>query len=139
MRVGRLNSECPMPKCEILVVAVLARLVLALIGLGNTFAHAAEKDWFVPLGPPPPAAPRRISGGEGMPPLPLPATPLRRTERKREPSPPKLLAKVVWGETASYTYENGASTQVSDWNLCPGDAVQLIKKASNSLGVPYGS
>jgi len=107
--------------------------------LSSAWAQAAEKDWFVPLGPPPPAAPRRISGGEGMPPLPLPATPLRRTERKREPSPPKLLAKVVWGETAAYTYENGASAQISDWNQCPGDAPQLMKKASSSLGVPYGS
>jgi Domain of unknown function (DUF4159) len=117
------------------------RICAAIVGLcvGSALIRADEKDWFVPLGPPPPAAPRRISGGEGMPPLPLPATPLRRTERKREPAPPKLLAKVVWGETASFTYENGAATQISDWNLCPGDAAQLIKKASSSLGVPYGS
>ncbi len=33
-------------------------------------------------------------GGESFPPLPLPATPIRRTERKREPAPPALVGKV---------------------------------------------
>src|SRR3974390_1788228 len=103
--------------------------------VGIALSRADEKDWFVPLGPPPPAAPRRISGGEGMPPLPLPATPLRRTERKREPSPPKLIAKVIWGDSASFTYDNGSSTKVADWNLCPGDLQQLMKRASERLGV----
>ena len=110
-----------------------------LLGAAALAAQAGEKDWFVPLGPPPPAAPRRISGGEAFPPLPLPATPLRRTERKREPTPPKLLAKVVWGETASFTYDDGTRTQVSDWNLCPGDLAQLMRKASGPLGLPFGS
>ena len=114
---------------------------LALVGmLGSTLAFGAgENDWFVPLGPPPQAAPRRISGGESFPPLPLPATPLRRTERKREPSPPKLIAKVIWGDSASFTYADGTSTKVADWNLCPGDLQQLMKRASERLGVNYGS
>ena len=38
-------------------------------------------------GPPPPAKPHRRKAGESFPPLPLPATPLRRTERKRPPAP----------------------------------------------------
>jgi len=105
----------------------------------SLLVSADERDWFVPLGPPPPAAPRRISGGEAFPPLPLPATPLRRTERKREPSPPPLIGKVIWGESASFTYENGHSTRVADWNLCPGDVQQLMKQASDRLGVTYGS
>ncbi len=113
-------------------------LVAALFGT-SLLAQAAEKDWFVPLGAPPEAAPRRISGGESFPPLPLPATPLRRTERKREPSPPKLVAKVVWGESATFTYESGATTRVADWNLCPGDLQQLLKRATERLGVAYGS
>ena len=106
---------------------------------GGLALRAAESDWFVPLGPPPQAAPRRISGGEAFPPLPLPATPLRRTERKREPSPPKLIAKVIWGDSASFTYADGTSTRVADWNLCPGDLQQLMKRASERLGVNYGS
>lgn len=43
---------------------------------------------------PPQASQNRISGGESFPPLPLPATPVRRTERKREPAPPALVGKI---------------------------------------------
>ncbi|MCL2640517.1 MAG: DUF4159 domain-containing protein [Phycisphaerales bacterium] len=43
---------------------------------------------------PPQASQNRISGGESFPPLPLPATPVRRTERKREPAPPALIGKI---------------------------------------------
>ncbi len=43
---------------------------------------------------PPVAQQNRISGGESFPPLPLPATPVRRTERKREPAPPALVGKI---------------------------------------------
>jgi hypothetical protein len=113
-------------------------LLIGCCGAGSV-GLAGEQDWFVPLGAPPQAAPRRISGGESFPPLPLPATPLRRTERKREPSPPKLIAKVIWGESASFTYDNGAKAEISDWNLCPADLQQLMRKASGPLGVAYGS
>src|SRR5947208_447485 len=92
-------------------VAVLA------VWLSGVASFAGENDWFKPLGLPPQAAPRRIGGGESFPPLPLPATPLRRTERKREPSPPKIIAKVIWGEAAEFAYDNGMKTQVADWNL----------------------
>jgi hypothetical protein len=112
---------------------------LAFLLGGAIFSRADENDWFVPLGPPPEAAKRRISGGESFPPLPLPATPLRRTERKREPSAPKLAAKIVWGEDASFTYDTGAQTQIADWNLCPGDLQQIMKAASDRLGVTYGA
>ncbi len=112
---------------------------LALLLGGTIVSSAAEKDWFVPLGPPPEAGKRRISGGESFPPLPLPATPLRRTERKREPSPPKLIAKVAWGEEATYTYDEGGKTRIADWNLCPGDLQQLMKAASARLGTTYGA
>ena len=44
----------------------------------------------------PKAAPQRRNGGEGMPPLPLPATPLRRSEKKREPSPPALVGNITF-------------------------------------------
>ena len=104
---------------------------MALLLGGALFSQAGENDWFVPLGPPPEAAKRRISGGEAFPPLPLPATPLRRTERKREPSPPKLAAKIVWGEDASFTYGSGEQTRIADWNLCPGDLQQLMKPPAN--------
>jgi len=47
---------------------------------------------------PPPARPHRRAGGESFPPLPLPATPVRRSERKREPSPPVLVAKIKYAK-----------------------------------------
>jgi len=78
----------------IMVRAFLLGMVI-LVSSGLSSYGASENDWFVPLGKPPEAPPKRISGGEGMAPLPLPATPLRRTERKRQPTPPALFGKVV--------------------------------------------
>ncbi len=101
-------------------------------------APADEKEWFVPLGQPPQTPPKRISGGESFPPLPLPATPLRRTERKRQPSPPKLIGKVMWGEKANFAYENGMACEIADWNLCPTDVKKILEKAGNALGMRYG-
>ncbi|MEI7729450.1 MAG: DUF4159 domain-containing protein [Verrucomicrobiota bacterium] len=115
------------------------RIALALVVLTGLELLAGENEWLVPLGPPPQAAPRRINGGEGVAPLPLPATPLRRSERKRDPSPPKLLTKVIWGDTAEYKFENGRAAQVADWNQCPADLQQIMQKASGTVGTPYGS
>ncbi len=113
--------------------------VLLLLPLAAGFLPAGENEWLVPLGQAPRAAPRHISGGEGVPPLPLPATPLRRTERKRDPAPPTLIGKVVWGESGEYKYANGQTTQVADWNLCPDDLAQLMRKAGRWFGLAYGS
>lgn len=110
-----------------------------LLAVVPVLAGAGENDWLVPLGQPPRAAPRHISGGEGVPPLPLPATPLRRTERKRDPSPPTLIGKVVWGESGEYQYADGHKTAVADWNLCPDDLAQLMRKAGRWFGLSYGS
>lgn len=115
------------------------RLGLSLLVLVAMAAQAGENDWFVPLGKPPEAPPKRISGGEAFPPLPLPATPLRRTERNRQPTPPSLFGKVVWGEQSSFTYGEGQSTKISDWNLCPADLQQLFSKVRDRLGLQYGS
>lgn len=98
-----------------------------------------ENQWWVPLGPPPQAAPKRISGGAGIPPLPLPATPLRRSERKREPRPPLLVGKLVWGEAGEYRYDSGETRAISDWNLCPDDVAQLMRKAGRWFGLNYGT
>jgi len=114
-------------------------LIIGLVVVTAVAALGEESEWFKPLGQPPKATPRRISGGEAFPPLPLPATPLRRSERKREPRPPTLVGKVVWGESATFTFDNGNAEQISDWNLCPADAQQLLRKASRWFGLTYGS
>ena len=111
--------------------------IFSLVLVAGMLAAASENDWFVPLGPPPKAAPRHISGGESFPPLPLPATPLRRSERKKDPAPPKLIGKVVWGETATFGGDGGG--EIADWNLCPADLQSLMRGSSQALGVRYGS
>jgi len=111
---------------------------LLLVYFSQAAFGAGESDWFVPLGKPPDAPPKRISGGEGFPPLPLPATPLRRSERHRQPSPPSLFGKVIWGEQGSFTYPGGNTTKITDWNLCPADLHRLFDKVQGKLGLQYG-
>lgn len=62
----------------------------------------ADEDHSGPIdcGPPPMAKPQFRTGGESFPPLPLPATPLRRSEKKRPPSPPALVGKMAMGPGA---------------------------------------
>ncbi len=72
------------------VFAIFALGVLATIG-----SAARGDDFQNPKAVIPPIAHQnRISGGESFAPLPLPATPLRRTERKRDPAPPALVGKI---------------------------------------------
>jgi hypothetical protein len=112
---------------------------LLILVLSQSVRAASESDYFVPLGKPPDAPPKRISGGEGVAPLPLPATPLRRSERHRQPTPPSLFGKVIWGEQGSFTYPGATnSTQISDWNLCPADLQHLFGKVQGQLGLQYG-
>ncbi len=90
-----------------------------------------------PCGLPPEAKPQRVKGGEAFPPLPLPATPLRRTERKREPAPPTLVGKLVWGEHRSQILPDGRKVGWYDWNTDPADMQRLLKFANSALHVRY--
>lgn len=119
-------------------MALISRLAVLALAWTSLSALAGENDWFVPLGKPPEAPPKRINGGEAFPPLPLPATPLRRTERNRQPTPPSLFGKVVWGEQGSFTAGDGVKTKIADWNLCPDDLKQLFNKVQAKLGLQYG-
>jgi hypothetical protein len=60
-----------------------------------------------------------------MPPLPLPAVPLRRSEPKAEPAPPLMIAKVEYGTT-------------QDWNTDPGDIDNLMRHVRSAVGLWYG-
>jgi len=112
-------------------------LALGLVAGAARGGGGGEDDWLRPIGGGKVAAPQRIQGGESFPPLPLPATPLRRTERKRPPAPPLLVGKVVWGAAADFAFEDGSKLRVEDWNMCPADAQQLLKGAAKVLGVEY--
>ncbi len=98
----------------------------------------AENDWFIYLGDKAPskAPPKQINAAEALPPLPLPATPLRRTERKKPPQPDTLVGKVIWGESASFTDSDGGEMQIADWNLCPTDVQRLLEKVRET-GLSY--
>ncbi len=69
--------------------------------------------------------PTRQTAAEGMPPLPLPAVPLRRSEPKAEPAPPLMMAKLEYGTT-------------QDWNTDPGDADNLMRHVREAVGLWYG-
>jgi Domain of unknown function (DUF4159) len=69
-------------------------------------------------------------------PLPLPATPLRRTERKKPPQPDYLVGKVIWGQSASFVDTTGQKLKIADWNLCPTDAEKFVQNA-RALDLAY--
>src|SRR5213593_4693014 len=91
-------------------------------GLGS--AQAADRKVGT-CGPPPRKNPERQTSAEGMPPLPLPAVPLRRSEPKAEPTPPLMIAKLEYGTT-------------QDWNTDPGDVDNLMRHCRYQLGLWYG-
>ncbi|NQT00452.1 MAG: hypothetical protein HQ580_00360, partial [Planctomycetes bacterium] len=91
-------------------------------------AVGKENDWLTYLGnkTQSKAPPKHMSAAEALPPLPLPATPLRRTERKKPPQPDYLVGKVIWGESASFVDSSGDKMDIADWNLCPTDMEKLV-------------
>ncbi len=90
-------------------------------------------------GPPPPAKPQRRTGGESFPPLPLPATPIRRTERKRPPAPPALVGKIALGPVKWTTDAKGRRGSYRDWMTDPADMINLLNWSNRQLGLRYRS
>ena len=116
-------------------MAARALVLLLLIVVGVT----AQDRYDGPCGIPPRAKPRRIKGGEAFPPLPLPVTPLRRTERKRDPSPPVLMGKIQYGGEHTFTLNDGRAITYLDWNKDPNDLVRLLDEARRRLNIRYRS
>ncbi len=103
--------------------------VVVTLTVGVSFAVADFR--------PPRAKPQRRKGGEAFPPLPLPATPLRRTEKKREPSPPTLICRVRHGSKPRQIRYEGETYTFWDWNTNAGCEKNLLKKVASQLGQPY--
>jgi hypothetical protein len=82
------------------------------------------------------AKPHRRKGGESFPPLPLPVTPLRRTEKKRPPAPPVLFTRLQYGKKRMVEYE-GEMVEFYDWNTDPDCLKALCKRSRRRLGVRY--
>jgi len=112
---------------------------LLLLVLVATVPAVLAAEFNVPKGPcgsAPPAKPHRRKGGESFPPLPLPATPLRRTEKKRPPAPPPLVAKIQYGDVREIE-RDGETIRYYDWNKDPGDVAMLLNVANRALGIQY--
>ncbi|MCE9592533.1 MAG: DUF4159 domain-containing protein [Planctomycetes bacterium] len=77
------------------------------------------------LGPPPRQDPQRQTSAESLPPLPLPATPMRRSEPKAEPAPPLFMGKLKYGDTQDYMPN-------------PGDVDNLLRQVRYQLDAWYG-
>lgn len=92
----------------------------------------------ITCGPPPKARPQHRTGGESFPPLPLPVTPLRRTEKKRPPSPPALIGKMAMGPIRWDT-RGGKRVKYRDWMTDPADVRTLLQWTSQRLGINYRS
>lgn len=71
-------------------------------------------------------APAQFSGAEGVPPLPLPAVPLRRTEKKNPPRPPVLIAKLATNDRV-------------DWATSPEDAKNLLRWMARKMKVNFST
>ena len=92
----------------------------------------------IDCGPPPQAKPQSRTGGESFAPLPLPVTPLRRSEKKRPPSPPALVGKVALGAPRWIT-RDGQRVMYRDWMTDPADIDTLLKWTNQKLGIFYRS
>jgi len=102
----------------------LAAGLLDGFGLGSNIVQEETKYTCTPK--PPAKPPAQHSAAESLPPLPLPAVPLRRTEKKNPPRPPVLIAKI-------------ATQRRSDWATNPADSKNLLRWMSKNLNVHFSS
>ncbi len=85
---------------------------------------------------PPRAKPHRRSAGESLPPLPLPATPLRRSERKRQPAPPALIGMVTF-TGSQFVIKDGKRVRAERFPTTQIDVERLTNYANHRLGIRY--
>lgn len=116
--MGRIHRRRFLTKCT----AAAAAAGLSNLHLPEAAAAARKLGT---CGPPPRKNPQRQTAAEGMPPLPLPVVPLRRSEPKAEPAPPLMIAKLEYGTT-------------QDWNTDPGDVDNLMRHVRTAVGLWYG-
>lgn len=105
---------------------IALQILAAMFGGGIPAAEEVQFKRKGPCGKPPAPKPSRMKGAETYPPLPLPATPLRRSEKKRPPRPSALMGKIAYGEH-------------QDWMTDPGDLNGLLGWLNPKLKLNYGS
>ena len=106
------------------------------LGLPSFSFGDDENSGPIDCGPPPKAAPQQRTGGESFAPLPLPVTPLRRSEKKKPPAPPALIGKAAMGPVRWITRDN-KRVQYRDWMTDPADVDTLLKWTNEKLGIHY--
>ncbi len=121
-----------------------AGILCAASALGDgselAFGQQENADATGPIdcGPPPKAKPQSRTGGESFVPLPLPVTPLRRSEKKRPPSPAALIGKAALG-VARWITRDGKPVMYRDWMTDPADVDTLLEWTNQKLGLNYRS
>ena len=116
------------------------RVPYAVVILTLVTAVCSEGLWAAWVNPkagrPPRAKPSRVSAAESLPPLPLPATPLRRSEKKRQPSPPGLVGMVTF---SGRTFElvEGQRVARERYPTTQIDIEKLITYANRQLNIRY--
>jgi hypothetical protein len=100
--------------------ALMALVVVALFSV-----PCLAQDKITMWGTPPREKPHMTKAGEGFPPLPLPAVPQRRSEKKRPPAPPMLI-----GNVSNFSFEG--------WQGSPGAVDTLLGNARGRLNLWYG-
>ncbi len=90
----------------------LALSMAALVGMAAQAAGVRDGG---SCGPPPPPKPAQRSGAEGVPPLPLPATPMRRTEKKKPPTPPAVVVKIKTGSLDDWATDQNDINNLLVW------------------------
>nr|MDP7290203.1 hypothetical protein [Phycisphaerae bacterium] len=121
-----MNSSITKACALLLACSILAGLV-----------GSASAGWKNPKAQPhPKAKPQRRTAAESLPPLPLPATPLRRSERKRQPSPPNLVGMVNFSER-KFVQKDGKRVAASAFPTTVIDIERLISYANSRLNIRY--
>lgn len=111
-------------------------LLLSILSLALAAPAARGQGFENPKARPPAAKPQRRAGAESLPPLPLPATPLRRTERKREPAPPALVGMINFSNQTLQVVE-GRRQRINAFPTTAVDIEQLMKNANSKLNIRY--
>ena len=106
---------------------LLAWLTIVTIVTAAALAAMAEQGErrLGTIGPPPREDPQRQTSAEGLPPLPLPVVPLRRSEPKAEPAPPLFVGKLRYGTWQDYMPN-------------PGDIDNLLRHVRAQVDAWYG-
>ncbi len=115
---------------------IAARTRIALVAVLGLVLVAPALAWENPKAQPPQAKPQRINAAESLPPLPLPATPLRRSERKREPAPPALVGMINFSEEG-YRIVDGRRVKADSFPTTSIDIERLMNYANSRLQIRY--